>query len=311
MHPSLRMVEKVEELVARQRDDTPYDYRTLFPTDGMWVRRASQKKLAFLKKLDEQVRAMLWPEERVVFLSTGVVHSFWESYLVGWAMYYLNRRALVLTTERLLLIQIDSRHRPRALRSQILLRGVERFTRSLLGNTVLRLTSGTRLVFIRVPRRDRKALTELTAAGKAAATRDGAGGNLQQLCPYCYQPVAGHPKECPACKGAFKWWKKAGLLSLAFPGLGDIYLGHWQFAVLEILVAALFWTSIILAAVVPDPEVPTTAADIVAGVLFVFLFMHGVDAFATMHIAKKGHSPAEPPVGRAGVSAAHHPGGNR
>lgn len=301
MHPSLQMVEKVEELAARQRDDTPYDYRTLFPTDGMWVRRASQKRLALLKKLDEQVRAMLWPEERVVFLSTGVVHSFWESYLVGWVMYYLNRRALVLTAERLLLIQIDSRHRPRELRSQVLLRAIERFSRRLFGNTTLRLTSGTQLVFIRVPRRDRKALTELTAAAKGTATRDSAGGGLEHLCPHCYQPVAGHPKECPACKGAFKWWKKAGLLSLAFPGLGDIYLGHWRFAVLEIVVAAFFWLSIVLGAVIPNPEMPTTAADIVAGVLGVFLFLHGVDAFATMHIAKKGHYPAGPPVERAGA----------
>lgn len=292
MHPSLQMVERVEELVARQRDDTPYDYRTLFPTEGMWARRASQKRLALLKKLDEQVRAMLRPEERVVFLTTGVVHSFWESYFVGWVMFYLNRRALVLTSERLLLIQIDSRRRPRELRSQILLRGVERFTRTLLGNTVLRLTGGTKLVFIRVPRRDRKTLTELTATAKATVTREGAGGSLEHLCPFCYQPVAGHPRECPACKGAFKWWKKAGLLSLAFPGLGDIYLGHLRFAVLEILVAAFFWLSIVLGAVVPDPNMPTTAADIVGGALIVILFLHGGDAFATMHIAKKGHYPA-------------------
>jgi len=295
MHPSLMLVERFEELLARPRDDTPYDYQTLFRSGGFLARRASQKKLGLLKKVDEALRAMLRPSERVVFLCHAVAHSFWESYFVGLVIYYLNRRALVLTNERIILIQIDSRRRPRDLRSQIPLGAVESLKRSGLRNVVLRLRSGARLVFVSLSRGDRKSLVELTSAAPGMASRERAGSGLEHLCPHCYKVVEGHPVECPWCRGAFKSWRKAGFLSLLFPGLGDIYLGHLRFAVVETLVAAFLWLSIVLAIVAPDPTAPIGPSEIATSAVTLFLFMHGVDAFATFHIAKKGHYPARAP----------------
>ncbi len=292
MHPTLQLVDRFEELLTRQDAQLPYDFPTMFPTDGFWARRASQRKLGFLRKVDEPLRAMLHPDERVLFFTHAVAHSFWESYLLGFPMYYLNRRVLVLTTERLILVQIDSRRRPRELRAQVPLGAVEGFRRTLLGNTVMRLRSGQRYVFVRVPRRDRKRLIELIAGAQTRAAAS-AGAGLQQLCPWCFQVVEGHPVECPACHGAFKSWRKAGLLSLLFPGLGDVYLGHTRFAVLEILVAGLFWLSILLAIVAPDPQAPLSAGDIASTAFTGFLLLHGGDCLGTFHIAKKGHYPAQ------------------
>lgn len=37
--------------------------------------------------------------------------------------------------------------------------------------------------------------------------------------------MVGRPAACPSCRGAIKSARKAGLLSLLFPGLGDLHLG--------------------------------------------------------------------------------------
>lgn len=299
MHPTLRLVERVEELLQRQTDDAPYDYKSLFPVEGFWARRASQKKLGFLKRIDESLRAMLWPGERVLFLTSGVLHAFWESYLFGLPMYYLNRRALALTTERLILLQIDSRRRPRELRSHVVLRAVDNLSRSILGNSRLRLKSGKTYTIAYVPRRDRKTLVAMIREWQQRASRESAAQTLEHLCPHCYVSVDGHPVQCPQCGGAFKSPRKAGLLSLVFPGLGDIYIGHLRFAILEILVAALIWLGVLL----PDPQAPMTAAERLVAALMVFTFVHGGDGIGTWYVARKGHHPDKPSLATRAAGA--------
>jgi len=286
MHPTLQNVDRVEELLQRQTNDLPYDYKSLFPVDGFWAKRASQKRLAFLKRIDDELRALLWPGERVAFLTSGVLVSFWESYFLGLPMYYLNRRALILTNERLILVQIDSRRRPRELRSQVLLRAIGKVGSTLLGNVTLRLEAGKQYTIAYMPRRDRRALIGLTATMRGQATKTGAAEAIEHLCPHCYVVVADHPVECPSCHGAFKSSKTAGLRSLLFPGLGDIYLGHWRFAIFEILVTSFFWLSVLL------PDETRADRDRLAGAIVVFLLFHVPDAIATRYVARQGHYPS-------------------
>src|SRR6266545_7678905 len=99
---------------------------------------------------------MLKPGERVAFLTSGVLYAFWEMYMYGLPMYYLNRRALILTDTRLILLQIDSRRRPKELRSQIALSAIKSVKRTGLGNTSVQLNSGTSYTIAYVPRGDRK-----------------------------------------------------------------------------------------------------------------------------------------------------------
>lgn len=287
MHPALESVDKVGELVQRQDDGLPYDYATLFPVDGFFAKRASQKRLGLLKRIDDPLRALLWPGERVVYLTSGVLFSFWESYFFGLPMYYLNRRALVLTTERLVLIQIDSRRKPRELRDQLPLRAIARFGRTFLGNTTIKLKAGKSYSVAYVPRRDRAAVVGLGQRHQATATRDSTADRIEHLCPHCYVAVPGYPLQCPNCRGAFKSATKAGLLSLVFPGLGDIYIGHWRFAVLEILVAGFIW----LAVLASLSEGNTDGGSVVASALFIVIFIHGADAISTWYVARKGHHP--------------------
>lgn len=293
MHELIATVDCFEELVQRGQDATPYEYGTMFPADGFWARRASKKRLALLKKVDGALRAMLWPGERVVFLTSGVLSSFLESYFVGNVIYYINRRAIVLTTERIILMQIDGRQRPKALRSQVLLRSIESFGRTGLGNTVLRLADGAKYVFAYTRRRDRRALVDLTPLATARATSSGTGAGLEHLCPRCFKVITEAPAECPHCHGALKSRGRATLLSLLFPGLGNMYLGHRGVGAFEMLVAGLIWL-----ANLTTPGVLESPAALLTTVILMVGIVHGIDAASTLHIAKKGYYPAgENPAG--------------
>lgn len=100
------------------------------------------------------------------------------------------------------------------------------------------------------------------------------------------------PRACPHCGSAFKSARKAGLLSLLFPGLGDIYLGHWKFAIPEIAVASIIWLGFLM----PNPEIPLTASEMLVGAALIVLVFHGVDAVGTWYIGRKGHYPARGPT---------------
>jgi hypothetical protein len=289
MHPTLEQARHFQDLLALNQHDAPYVYTSLFSDKGFRARSLSKKKFKLLRRTDEAIRPMLRPEERVQFLTFGSGVSFLESYFLGWVMYYINQRAIVLTNHRVLLLQIDSRRRPRDLRAQLQYGAIAKISRTLLGNTKVKLRNGHTHIFTRVPGADRKYLAELVRElrAKLDPITPASATGIEDLCPHCYQPVPNRPDTCPGCQGPFKSARKAGLLSLLFPGFGDIYIGHWKFAIIEIAVAALVWVGYFL----PDPEFPRTAMEIAVGALVLFLFMHGIDALGTWYIAKKGIHP--------------------
>ncbi|NNG17858.1 MAG: hypothetical protein HKM89_15390 [Gemmatimonadales bacterium] len=293
MHPRLHNAERFQDLLVRRNEDDPYVFPSIFNNDSWRTRRLSTKKLKLLKRIDETLRPMLEQGEKVHFVSWGNRTSFWESYFVGWIAYSLNRRAIILTDSRILLVHVDRKSRPRIFRSQVKYLAIEALRWPLLGGMKLRLRRKKTHLFSHVPRTDRVQIREfvrrkqLEFRGYAADRSD-----IQNLCPHCHKPVVGSPPKCLPCRVGFKSPTKAALLSLLFPGLGDLYLGHKPFAVVEIVFATLIWLGFLL----PDPEAPTslTVKLIAAGVLFVF--MHGFDALTTRHIARKGLYPSEAPA---------------
>lgn len=270
---------------------SPYVFDTILDESTWSGRRLGKKKLKLLARIDPKLRAILEEDERVRYVTFGSGVSFLESYFLGWAMYYLNLRAIVLTDRRIVLIQIDSRRRPRELVSQVRYRSIGKIARTLLGNTKLTLGDGTAHVFSHVPRRDRKFLRNLGDWIGQSMARDPAG--WEDLCPHCYNVVQGRPGVCPHCRGRFKSARRAGLLSLAFPGLGDVYLAHYGFAAMQIIVALFIWLSVAMAALYPDPRYPETVGTIVGTAIFIFMFLHGMDAIGALFIARKGLYPAK------------------
>lgn len=288
MDPSLRQARRFEDLLALEKQDGPYVYAGIFSDAGFQARRLSKKKFRLLKRIDGHIQPMLRDQERVYYLTFGSSESFWQIHILGWVMHYINRRAIVLTDLRILFLQIDSRGRPRDLRSQLDLRAIETIKRTAFGNTKLILGNGKSALFTRLPKADRKSLRRIvervrTDLPESEAVKSG----IEELCPYCYEVVAGRPTACPHCRKAFKSARRAGLLSLLFPGFGSIYLGHW-FAILEILAAAIIWLSFLM----PDPNYPLTPYERIVAAVLIVVVVHGVDAVGTFYIARKGHHPA-------------------
>ena len=87
--------------------------------------------------------------------------------------------------------------------------------------------------------------------------------------------------------------------SLAFPGLGDFYLGHKGFATLELLGGLFAWFVTVVDPLVSGGLVDAETGEVlIVGTgywitIAIFIgFMHSMDAIMTHHFAQKGHHPA-------------------
>jgi predicted RNA-binding Zn-ribbon protein involved in translation (DUF1610 family) len=207
----------------------------------------------------------------------------------------INRCALVLTDRRILIIQIDSRRRAMKLKTQIRFECIEGFAKRTFGYLGFVLRNKKKLYLTGIPRKDRKAIRALVEnrIQTQSSNAIGLGGGVENLCPQCGNKVIGFPDRCNQCASAFKSARKAGLLSLAFPGLGDLYLGHRALGVFEILGGILSWSFLVLPLAVGtwQGEGDWTLTATVAGA--VFLFVHRTDFWIPRRIGFKGIYPAK------------------
>jgi hypothetical protein len=279
------------ELLRDDVADGPYVYREIFSDTGWRQRALSKKRLRLLKRIDPVLRSILWENERVLFVTHGVMARFLEWYFLGWALYYLARRAIIVTDRRIVLLQIGMRGKPGELVSQIDEPAIADVRSTITGYMTVEFRNGAKVLFAAVPRPARKRLAELTAQLSGEPTpMKSLSGEVQHLCPHCFARVSGLPAGCTECGGAFKSATKAGLLSLIFPGAGDLYLGHRGFAAVELVIASTTWIGLITLA--RNPTVGVIAYVFIAA--FTVLVVHGFDALATRYIARKGLHPDWP-----------------
>ena len=295
---NVQMAQRFEDLLDNPSESSPYEYSMMFARDGWLARKRSAKRFKLLKGIDPKLQRILRAGERVYFVTTGTTATLSEQFFVGWAALYINRRALVFTTERIILLQIDRRGRPRELVSQMPVAALASVRATWTGTCRVKLLNREVHNFQHVPRTDRKFVAKLLgdiAQGTTAPFSRGQG--VEHLCPHCFTSVPGWPDSCPTCSGEFKSERAAMLRSLAFPGLGDWYLGHRAFAGFEMLGSAFLWLVLVVAPLLAsfDPEAepldPTywVTAAVIIGI------GHAVDAVMTRHFARKGHHPGKPP----------------
>jgi len=117
---NLQTARRYEDLLGDGVEPSPYEFALLFKTDGWFSRRRAKNRFKALRAIDPKLRRMLRDGERVFFVTSGTTSNAAEQFFAGtWVAQALNRRALVFTTDRVLLQQIDSRQRPGDLVSQI------------------------------------------------------------------------------------------------------------------------------------------------------------------------------------------------
>lgn len=287
-----------EELLVPDVALSPYDFEVIFNGSGFFARRQSKRRFRLLQNLDSDIQPLLMADERVFFATSGYTVSLSEHFFVGWAARYLNRRAIIFTTSRVLLIQVDRKLRPRELISQIRYEQIASVRATWNGICEIRLQDGKKHKFQGVGRSERKFLHKFLsdAVRPIPALKGQKVDAPENLCRACHSVVAGHPDACPYCGAAFKPARTAALLSLIFPGLGGFYLGHRGFAVFEVLGAAFFWFVLIIEPLLAGGWMDQNTGDFypltAAGLLFSsipLLVMHALDALMTRHFARKGH----------------------
>ena len=133
MEAILRSVNDPSDLAHVAQAGLPYRFDQIFSAEGFGAKRLEKKRLKLMKAIDERVRAFLAEGEMVEFVSWGVEYSFAEHYFMGvWAQ-LMNRRAVILTNRRILLIQISSRNKVLQLKSQLRYTAITKFSKATLG----------------------------------------------------------------------------------------------------------------------------------------------------------------------------------
>jgi hypothetical protein len=280
--------------------DLPVDVDRVFPRlDGWAMKRSNRKRAELLAKAVPVLKAALAPDERVQYVTGGIVSLWWEQLMAGWVSLLINRTTIVLTTQRLLLIHTNSRGRPESYVNQIRLDAIRSAKRSWVnGRLKLTLGRGSRTV-TGIRWSDSKQLVAMLSGKPTAA------GGITALCPACFEPGTDH-RACARCRTSVKSPLTAALRSLLLPGLGDFYLGHRFLASMEMVGSVASWF-VIIALMLPAFERNTErSAAIIAAVfggVLLLAVVNGVDALLTYAQAKKGlhsmdrHLPTTPAAG--------------
>jgi hypothetical protein len=300
MSTLLESATNIDDRLHVQDPKAPYRFDKTLHAEGFWARRLAKQRLTLLRRLDASLQRMLEPGEQVECVTWAIEYSLVEACFLGLWHYQLNRRALVFTDRRLLLLQVDSRKRLKELKAEVRYAAIRRVARSSFGYLQLQLRNGRKLTLTGVPRRDRATVRELIerqtgsgAAAPAAGASHAAG--KQDLCPHCFAAVPGRPECCPRCRGSFKSAARAGWLSFRMPGLGDLYLGHRSLGALELIGSLGMWTLVGAAALEEAGKQPVRSDLLVTNAIAfagLFVVMHGLDALVTRRTGAKGLHPA-------------------
>jgi hypothetical protein len=282
-----------------------YDIGVLSKDAGWLARRREAARQRLLKKLDAKLAKVLRPGERVRFVTKGSMASRAEQFFAGHAVaYHINLRALVFTTERVLLIHVGAFSRPRGLVSELSYGSIRKLRSTWSGFCEVKLANGRTHRFSGVPRADRKFLRDFLAKMMPEAAAMGGvdlsetSDGLVHLCPHCYTALAGRPRACARCGGGIKSARIAALLSFGLPGLGNWYLGHRWFAVFEMISAVMLWVVFVIRPLrveISYRDGEPLGASFWAFLIGVVALIHVIDATVTYNFGRKGHHPGKTP----------------
>jgi hypothetical protein len=289
---TLRVTHRYEDLLTKEIRGSPYELKTMFKAEGWGAHQRLVKRFKLLKAIDPRLIRMLRPNERVHFLTRGTLVSATEGFFTGWEPYFLDLRAMVFTSDRVLLIQISTRSQPLGRVTQIAYSAIAAVLGSANGSCRLVLRDGRKLNFRQLPRPDHKFLLDFLgdAVKRAGAGGDKAATAEEKLCPKCFKVVKGFPAHCPACNALLTRPFVAGFRTFLFPGLGNWYLGNRGYASVEMLITALLWLFLVILPLIrlflEGGPPPTRDYWIVTASVLAFVYVWV--AVMTHHFARKG-----------------------
>lgn len=257
---------------------------------GEYRNRKNKFKLKILKAVHTMLEKMLKDGEKVMRIGKGT--AYYPAELVfgnGWLTMYYNYYAILCTNQRILLININHRiRRPTHYLFQIRYEEIKKIKRGLLSRSlIVHRMKGKRRIFMYVKGYIVKEIRQFIMDKKGSIrAAEQPHEPLENLCPSCFTPLAKRLISCPHCRAQFKKPKKAFLLSLLLPGLGDMYLGHTFLGLLELLGAVVVW-AVIISLVLSGEEGALFTA------LFLLVFYNLLDGILAYHMGKKGYMLAK------------------
>ena len=293
----LQSIQTPNELLERGSEQNTYEFDQFIKLDKMGERRSAKRKLKLLKLIDQEVRNIVDEDEKVFYVTDGVLVNTFEQFFIGWVAYYYNLSAFVFTTKRVILIHLKGLKKRGVYLRSIEYADMRAVKGSALSGFKIQLVNGKTLTFSRVPGVDRKALGGfLNQVLDGGAPRDKQALGMRNLCPDCLsdygEVLVG---ECHHCGMRFKTPRKAALLSLLMPGLGDIYLGSRSLGLLELCVMGFLWLSMIIGAIGEISAGVSIVGPLVM-MAIVWIFIHPIDAIKSFHMGSKGLFPNVPPL---------------
>jgi hypothetical protein len=282
-------VTTVEDAKNVTGNDSFYVLSSIFHTDTKVSKRILERKLKVLKGIEPFLMKVIKDDEKVYYISYGIKNSTIDHMFLGAIAYYINRKIFIFTTKRILMVKYHGKFKPSELYSEIPYQHIVKVKSTLLGSIRLYFSDGKKELFTGIPKVDRRYINNIFTKLKEKGIAGKEVGSVLNLCPHCFERVDGFPPACSKCHGKFKSPNKTALLSLIFPGMGDIYLGHKGFGVLQLIGGLLVWLSFLI----PQPATATSEASspTLLGALILFVAMHGIDSLVTMNTAKKGIYP--------------------
>lgn len=254
---------------------------------GRYKTRLNKLKLKLLGAVQAPLEALLEQDEQVLHVAAATAYYPVELFFGNGLLTTLYNRYVVVGTNRRL-VAVNTNYRmtkPTHYLFQFPYHTIKKISRGLFG-TSLALTrkKGKRRIFISLKRTLSAEMKKFISGNiDPSLGLDAKPIPHENLCPACYKALPGKISSCPNCRTQFKNPRKAALLSLLLPGLGDIYLGHRFLGGLELLGALFVWSIVAILLLSNEP----------AGIgmaIFLLLIYNGFDSLLTLHMAKKGHS---------------------
>lgn len=282
--------DKLRSQIAVLNPGGPYDWAQLFPkTAGLGTGGDIKRRVQMLQSVEPRLGFLLFPGERIEFVTRGALNSLVEQYFMGLWSIMVNRTLFLFTNMRLILLNCDGKGRAKTLMWQIPYDRMRKYGSGTFSAAVkIKTVGGQAFTFIQVPSKDRKRLKEYMIARLAHTQQQGlpfpSHADRDPLCCQCATPL---PKAAPACHECGDQMMNPttpALLSLMLPGLGHLYMGHRMMSMIE-----MFWFAILVANMVLLVAKAGGAGLVVA--VPVILIANGIDSLVTLHVAKKGAMP--------------------
>ncbi|MDA8141638.1 MAG: zinc-ribbon domain-containing protein [Desulfobacteraceae bacterium] len=244
-------------------------------------------KMKLLDAVKPVLDQLLDTDERVACVAPATAYYPWEIVLGNGLLTMLyNRYVLVATDKRLVAINTNARLRKAAhYFFQFSYASIKKISKGLFGTSLtISRKQGKRRVFTSIKRSLAMEMKEwISPRIDARQTTPSEANQCVDLCPACYVPLGPGLSSCSVCQASFKSPQRAALRSLLLPGLGDFYLGHRFLGIFELIGALFVWLFALTSLATGELE------NMVVGIVLL-LFVNGLDALLTLHMAKKGYA---------------------